>query len=120
MLASHSGWDHHSDIYKDNTRNHQVLIRELDRAVGNVIRDLDSTPSLHTAGRTLLDDTLVIVMSEFGRVPGPLTDTRHGREHHIHVHAGIVAGGGMSRRRSCRTDMPAGIADRLVGSGAST
>lgn len=113
VLASHSGWDHHSDIYKDNTRNHQVLIRELDRAVGHVIRDLDGTPSRHAAGRTLLDDTLVIVMSEFGRVPGPLTDTRRGREHHIHVHAGIVAGGGMKRGAVIgRTDEAGGeIAD---------
>lgn len=97
ILASHGGWDHHSDIYKEKTRNHQVLIRELDQALGNVIKDLDSTPSRHNAGRTLLDDTLVVAMSEFGRVPGPITETRKGREHHIRVHAGIFAGGGIKR-----------------------
>jgi hypothetical protein len=96
VLASHGGWDHHSDIYRGG-RNHQVLIRELDRALGNLIHDLDGTPSRHTPGRTMLDDTLVIAMSEFGRVPGPITETRRGREHHIKVHSGIFAGGGVLR-----------------------
>ncbi|MBI1874078.1 MAG: DUF1501 domain-containing protein [Acidobacteria bacterium] len=113
ILASHGGWDHHSDIYREKTRNHQVLIRELDRALGNVIRDLDGTPSPHHAGRTLLDDTLVIAMSEFGRVPGPITETRKGREHHIRVHSGIFAGGGVTRGAVMgRTDEEGGdIAD---------
>ena len=34
-------------------------------------------------------------MSEFGRVPGPITETRQGREHFIDVHAGMFAGGGV-------------------------
>jgi hypothetical protein len=97
ILASHGGWDHHSDIYRDNTRSHQVLIRELDLALGHVIGDLGRTPSLHRQGRTLLDDTLVVALSEFGRVPGPITETRKGREHHIKVHAGVFAGGGVTR-----------------------
>jgi hypothetical protein len=113
VLASHGGWDHHSDIYRENTRSHQVLIRELDQALGSVIRDLDSTPSRHREGRTLLDDTLVVAMSEFGRVPGPITETRKGREHHIKVHAGIFAGGGVTRGAVIgRTDEAGGdIAD---------
>jgi hypothetical protein len=113
ILASHGGWDHHSDIYRENTRSHQVLIRELDQALGNVIEDLDATPSRQGAGRTLLDDTLVIAMSEFGRVPGPITETRKGREHHIKVHAGVFAGGGIARGAVIgRTDEAGGeIAD---------
>jgi uncharacterized protein (DUF1501 family) len=113
ILASHPGWDHHSDIYKEKSRNHQVLIRELHRALGMLISDLDGAPSRQNPGRTLLDDTLVIAMSEFGRVPGPLTDTRHGREHHIHAHAGIFAGGGIKRGAVIgRTDEQGGeIAD---------
>jgi len=87
VLASHGGWDHHGDIYKPNTRNHPVLIRELDLAYSNLIRDLAATPSPRDPSRTLLDDTLVIAMSEFGRVPGPITDTRLGREHHTRVHS---------------------------------
>jgi uncharacterized protein (DUF1501 family) len=95
ILASHGGWDHHSDIYKPQTRNHPTLIRELDQAYGALIRDLRASPSPRDPSRTLLDDTLVIAMSEFGRVPGPITDTRLGREHHIRVHSGLFAGGGV-------------------------
>ena len=97
IMASHGGWDHHSDIYREKTRSHQVLIKELDRALGTLIADLDSTPSRRNPGRTLLDDTLVVAMSEFGRVPGPITETRQGREHHIQAHSGIFAGGGILR-----------------------
>ena len=97
IMASHGGWDHHSDIYKEKSRSHQVLIKELDRALGTLISDLHSTPSPGNPERTLLDETLVVATSEFGRVPGPLTDTRHGREHHIQAHSGIFAGGGMKR-----------------------
>ena len=113
VLVSHGGWDHHGDIYKEKTRNHPVLIRELDQALGSLITDLDATPSGHTPGRTLLDETLVIAMSEFGRVPGPITETRQGREHHIRVHSGIFAGGGMMRNAVVgRTDEAGGdIAD---------
>ena len=95
VFANHSGWDHHGDIYKENSRNHPVLIRELDAAFCNLIQDLGATPSHHTPGKTLLDDTLVVCMSEFGRTPGAISETRQGREHHIHVHSGMFAGGGV-------------------------
>lgn len=97
VLASHGGWDHHGDIYKEKTRNHPVLIRELDAALSSLIRDLEATPSRHTPGKSLLDETLVIAMSEFGRTPGALSATRAGREHYIHVHSGLFAGGGIRR-----------------------
>lgn len=97
ILASHGGWDHHGDIYKEKTRNHPVLIRELDAAFTSLIRDLESTPSRHQPGKSLLDETLVVAMSEFGRTPGPVSATRLGREHFIHVHSGMFAGGGIRR-----------------------
>jgi uncharacterized protein (DUF1501 family) len=97
ILASHGGWDHHGDIYKPNSRNHPVLIRELDAAVMNLILDLDKTPSKHVRGKTLLDETLVVCVSEFGRTPGNISDTRQGREHYIHAHSGMFAGGGVKR-----------------------
>jgi hypothetical protein len=97
IMASHGGWDHHGNIYKEGTRSHPVLIKELDAAFTNLIQDLDSIPSKYTPGKTLLDETLVIAMSEFGRVPGPITETRKGREHFMQVHAGMLAGGGVRR-----------------------
>ncbi len=97
IMASHGGWDHHGNIYKEGTRNHPVLIRELDAAFSNLIRDLDATPSKYAAGKTLLDETLVIAMSEFGRTPGAISETRKGREHYMQAHCGMFAGGGIRR-----------------------
>ena len=97
VLASHGGWDHHGDIYKEKTRNHAVLLRELDAAFANLVKDLDSVPSKHSLGKTLLDETLIVCMSEFGRTPGAVSETRQGREHYIHAHSGMFAGGGMKR-----------------------
>ncbi|MDQ3755378.1 MAG: DUF1501 domain-containing protein [Acidobacteriota bacterium] len=97
ILANHGGWDHHGNIYKENTRNHPVLMREFDVAFSSLIKDLDSTPSKHSKGKTLLDETLVIAMGEFGRTPGQPSETRAGREHYIQVHSGMFAGGGMKR-----------------------
>ena len=97
ILASHGGWDHHGNIYKENSRNHPVLMRELDVAFTNLTKDLASMPSKHDPGKTLLDETLVIAMGEFGRTPGPITETRKGREHYIQVHSGMFAGGGVKK-----------------------
>jgi hypothetical protein len=97
ILASHGGWDHHSNIYKEGTRNHTVLMRELDVAFANLLKDLDELPSKHVPGKTLLDETLVICMGEFGRTTGPISETRKGREHYIHTHSGVFAGGGVKR-----------------------
>ncbi len=97
IMASHGGWDHHGNIYKEGTRNHPVLIRELDAAFASLVKDLDSTPSKHSPGKTLLDETLVIAMSEFGRTTGHLSETRKGREHYMQVHSGMFAGGGVKR-----------------------
>lgn len=97
IFASHGGWDHHGNIYKEGTRNHPVLIKELDVAYASLIKDLAATPSKLTPGKTLLDETLVIAMSEFGRTPGNLSETRAGREHYMQVHSGMFAGGGVRR-----------------------
>jgi hypothetical protein len=97
IMATHGGWDHHGNIYKEGTRNHQVLMRELDVAFTSLIKDLASTPSKHDPAKTLLDETLVVVMGDFGRTPGPISETRKGREHFMQVHSGMFAGGGIKR-----------------------
>ncbi len=97
IMASHGGWDHHGNIYKEGTRNHPALIKELDAAFANFIRDLDAIPSKHAQGKTLLDETLVVAISEFGRTPGAISETRKGREHYMQVHSGMFAGGGIRR-----------------------
>ncbi len=97
IMASHGGWDHHANIYKENSRNHPALIKELDAAFSSFLKDMDAIPSQHTPGKTLLDETLVIAMSEFGRTPGTISETRKGREHYMQAHCGMFAGGGVRR-----------------------
>ncbi|MDX2044216.1 MAG: DUF1501 domain-containing protein [Acidobacteriota bacterium] len=97
IMASHGGWDHHGNIYKEGSRNHAVLTRELDAAFSALIKDLDSAPSKHAPGKTLLDETLIVAMSEFGRTTGAISETRLGREHYMQVSCGMLAGGGIRR-----------------------
>lgn len=97
IMASHGGWDHHGNIYKEGSRNHAVLLRELDAAFSALIQDLAKLPSPQQPGKTLLDETLVIAMSEFGRTTGAISETRLGREHYMQVHCGMLAGGGIRR-----------------------
>ncbi len=97
ILASHGGWDHHGDIYKEKTRSHVVLMRELDDALTSLLEDLAARPSPRDPAKSMLDETLVVCLSEFGRTPGPVSETRQGREHYIHAHCGLLAGGGIRR-----------------------
>lgn len=97
ILASHGGWDHHSDIYKPGSRNHPVLMSELDKAFTSLVLDLDALPGSRDGTKSLLDETLVVCMSEFGRTPGEVSATRAGREHYIHAHCGMFVGGGIVR-----------------------
>ncbi len=89
------GWDHHRRIWdRTTTDNHYKLIEEFDPALGSLIEDLAAMPSKTTPGKTLLDETLVVFMSEFGRTPGPLNHIL-GRDHHKHVFPAMFCGAGV-------------------------
>ncbi|MFN7921685.1 MAG: DUF1501 domain-containing protein [Bryobacteraceae bacterium] len=89
------GWDHHRRIWDRTTEdNHYKLISEFDPALGSLIEDLAATPSKAAPGKTLLDETLVVFMSEFGRTPGPLNFIL-GRDHHKYVFPAMFAGAGV-------------------------
>jgi uncharacterized protein (DUF1501 family) len=90
IFLSHEGWDHHRDIYDPG--NHYRLSRELDLCLANLLDDLEAEK--RTDGKSLLDETLVIAMGEFGRTPGPLTNIA-GRDHHQYAFSGFFAGGGV-------------------------
>jgi len=76
-----SGWDiHNSGILKQHE-----LIRELDSAMSALIEDLEA--------RRLLDKTLIVVTSEFGRPPE--FDSGGGRGHQGKVFSCVLAGGGL-------------------------
>ena len=105
VLVGFGGWDFHTDIYTAGKRNHQTLCRELDPAYTNLIRDLAGTPSRTDKNKSLLDDTLVVCISEFGRTPGDITEGRVGREHYMQAGCGLFAGGGVKGGRVIgRTD----------------
>jgi len=89
------GWDHHKHIWdRSNPDNHYKLISDFDPAAASLIEDLATTPSKASPGKMLLDETLVVMMSEFGRTPGPLNHMA-GRDHHKFVFPAMFAGAGV-------------------------
>ena len=88
----HPGWDHHVQIWdKKAPSNHYKLCDEFDPAFSSLLEDLAKTPSKTDAGRTLLDETLVICMGEFGRTVGALNNM-DGRDHHNKCYPALFAG----------------------------
>lgn len=81
--VSYGGWDHHDDIF----RAIGGPLAEFDRAFAALIRDLDE--------RGLLDSTLVMVTTEFGRTPK--VNATGGRDHWPKVFSQVLAGGGVKR-----------------------
>ncbi len=82
-------WDHHAGI----AERLPVKCRDVDRPMGALVRDLKL--------RGMLEDTLVVWGSEFGRTPMQQTDagtgaaTRPGRDHHKDAYTMWLAGGGV-------------------------
>ncbi len=76
-----TGWD----VHNDGIDNQHLLIQELDTALSALIRDLES--------KKLLDSTLIVVGTEFGRPPE--FDGRGGRGHQGTAFSMVLAGGGL-------------------------
>lgn len=83
VTVSVGGWDHHEQI----ARRVGEQLRPLDQAFAMLIRDLDE--------RGLLDRTLVILTTEFGRTPK--INQTGGRDHWPGVFSMAMAGGGVKR-----------------------
>ena len=83
----HASWDHHNDLDNDLAFNCQVV----DQPVGALLKDLQQ--------RGLLDSTLVVWASEFGRTPlgenRPGFKSVTGRDHHPLAFSTWMAGGGV-------------------------
>lgn len=77
-----TGWDTHN---QGQLKQH-LLIQELDRGLSTLIRDLES--------RKMLDKTLIIISSEFGR-PAQF-DSGGGRGHYSKCFSMVLAGGGLN------------------------
>jgi len=90
----HPDWDHHRDIYNHSKKsNHYIRCNEFDRGFANLLRDLSAAASPREAGKTLLDETLIVVATEFGRTPGALNGIA-GRHHYNLAYLSLYAGGG--------------------------
>jgi hypothetical protein len=100
-----SAWDTHQDHYP---RMRHELMPGLDRAFYGLIQDLDS--------RGLLDETLVMLVSEHGRTPKLASVPGGGRDHWSRAYTNVFAGGGVARGRVIgRTDKIGGdVAERPV------
>lgn len=79
-----NGWDAHTELKKNHTR----LCGEVDGPIAGLIRDLKQ--------RGLLDETLIVIGTEFGRTPG-VEGAREGRDHHPFGFSVVMAGGGLKR-----------------------
>ena len=76
-------WDAHRDL----VGNHRELAREYDQPVAALLKDLDA--------RGLLEDTLVMGLTEFGRTPVAQGHGKKGRDHFPDVFTCWLAGGGL-------------------------
>jgi hypothetical protein len=83
VSVAYDGWDHHDGI-ADNIKRR---LPPLDQALAALVSDLDS--------RGLLDSTLIMVTSEFGRTPK--INASAGRDHFARVYSTMLAGGGLKR-----------------------
>jgi hypothetical protein len=96
VQATLGGWDHHSDIY-DKAANASIYAetKTFDTAFGALLTDLAAAPG-SVSGKSQLDETLIVVMSEFGRTVGALNN-QGGRDHFLRnsvVFAGAGTKGG--------------------------
>jgi Protein of unknown function (DUF1501) len=74
-------WDAHGDL----RNNHSSNAKKVDRPIAALLKDLKQ--------RGMLDETLVIFGTEFGRTPA--AQGNDGRDHHPHAFSIWLAGGGV-------------------------
>jgi hypothetical protein len=89
-----TGWD----VHNDGILRQHALIQELDTALATLVRDLEE--------KRLLDKTLIVVATEFGRPAG--FDGGGGRGHHSKAFTCVLAGGGL------KTGQAIGTTDELA------
>jgi hypothetical protein len=82
FLGKNANWDSHSNI-----QDHQRLADKVDRPIAGLIRDLDH--------RGMLDETLIVWATEFGRTVWLEGKGNRGRGHHGDCFSIWLAGGGI-------------------------
>ncbi|HET6409174.1 MAG TPA: DUF1501 domain-containing protein, partial [Chthoniobacteraceae bacterium] len=77
-----NNWDSHGDM-----NAHGPLAKNVDQPIAGLLKDLKS--------RGMLEETLVVWTTEFGRTPFNTGKDAKGREHHAEVFTSWMAGGGV-------------------------
>jgi len=93
VTVNNTGWDNHADLATYGNRHPgdpkdegtHALVPGLDKAFSGLVHDLDE--------RGMLDQTLVVVMTEFGRTPK--INAAGGRDHWPNCYSAALAGGGV-------------------------
>ncbi|MGA2497533.1 MAG: DUF1501 domain-containing protein [Tepidisphaeraceae bacterium] len=83
VSLTYGGWDHHNKI----AEGFRGQAPQFDKALAALVNDLDE--------RNMLDSTLIMVNSEFGRTPKINKDD--GRDHWPKVFSALMIGGGIKR-----------------------
>jgi len=94
VSLTYGGWDHHDNIRNGVTNQ----MPKFDQAFAALIRDL--------AQRGMLDSTLVLVTTEFGRTPK--VNKTAGRDHYPKVFSIVMAGGGIKQGQIYGSTDPTG------------
>ncbi|QDS86661.1 hypothetical protein EC9_08340 [Rosistilla ulvae] len=81
-VGSNSNWDSHG-----NMGDHQRLAKAIDKPIAGLLTDLKQ--------RGMLESTLVVWTTEFGRTPFHQNANHAGREHHNLCFSSWMAGGGV-------------------------
>ena len=81
-VGSSGNWDAHGDM-----KTHEPLAKNVDKPIAGLLRDLKS--------RGMLEDTLVVWTTEFGRTPFNNRPDNPGREHHNWAFSSWLAGAGV-------------------------
>lgn len=84
VMVTHNVWDHHDGLQKELPK----ACAEVDRPTAALLNDLD--------GRGMLDTTLVVCGTEFGRTAITQGSPKNpGRDHHPHAYSVWLAGAGV-------------------------
>ena len=84
LIDNNANWDAHADIYE----NHPKQAESMDQPLAGLLKDLKA--------RGMLEDTLVVWTTEFGRMPIPTQGIgERGRDHNQHVFTCWLAGAGL-------------------------
>ena len=101
--GSSGNWDSHG-----NMQEHAGLARNVDQPIAGLIADLKQ--------RGMLEDTLVVWTTEFGRTPYHEQPNHAGREHHHQAFSSWLAGGGVKGGlvHGATDDYGVAVADKRV------